>query len=123
MTKPLDKIIGKEGSLVAYDEIQEQQEFILNPEPVVKELPPYKPTENIQVMLAGAATEKHAGLMEQAVVRWLRHAGFIEGKTVVIGAERLAFHGQWIYKKEADGNNKLRYFSWDGKPVVMAVYN
>jgi hypothetical protein len=116
------KIRGKEGSLVVYDEIQGQQEFELSDKPVIPLLPPFKEVDNIQVMLAGAHPDQQVSLMEQAVVRWLRYAGFIEGKSVVIGAEKLAFHGQWIYKKDEDGCNKLRYFSWDGKPVVMAVY-
>ena len=84
---------------------------------------PVKEVELIGVPLLGVPCHKQEPYMQMAVVAWLKQSGLLVGTTLQVPKHVLAQHGQYVYRKTNTGLDQLINFSWDGKPVVVGIYN
>lgn len=90
----------------------------------VKPFPvPIQGVEVIGVPLQDIPRTKHEKYMRLAVVDWLRQVGLLQGTKLTVEPHVLSLHGQYVFKKDDHGHERLVSFTWDDKVVVAALYH
>lgn len=83
---------------------------------------PNPEVENIGIPLAGLDAETVELMYNSAVTVWMRNVGLIEGTKLLVPSHVLAMHGQHVTQETPEGH-RPKYFMWDNKPVVLAIYH